>query len=122
MNKLNKLKQKLLHKLLNALSAITPKKYVLEVHEENIRLNILKAYKYTENEKMLARFIAESIFDARYCDACEESVRPSEILNVFYEKAAIGDKSFMSDPFFRLLRHSGDIEARKLRYRLKRNE
>lgn len=42
------------------------------------------------------------------------TMQPSVLLTSFYKKAKEGDKSFMSDPFFRLLRTNKDREVRKL--------
>jgi len=116
-----RMRRKLIQFLLKVLAKVTPQESLDEIYNENLETIITKSFKVTEDPKLLERRIAEIIFDAKYKKEVKSGV-PHEILNSYYAMASKGDSSYMTKPFFRLLRQLGDPEVRKLKYRLKRNQ
>jgi hypothetical protein len=46
---------------------------------------------------------------------------PSDLLQDFYARAGKGDRSFITNYFYKVLKYNGDKHIGKLKYKLKRN-
>jgi hypothetical protein len=115
------MKKKILNWLLKIAFKITDKTSVHVLLNEYLVKILKHAFYITDDQRLLEREIQALIFDAKY-QGEDLLVKPHVILNGYYDKAAKGDNSFMSDSFYRALRVAGDPEIRKLKYRLKRNQ
>ena len=101
-----------------ALSRITQHDQTSNTLKKALNELLNEMYKIISDDKAFDKLIKESVFRVKYQ---ADFSNPIVQLQTFYKKAGKGDNSFMADPFYRHLRINGDIEAKKLRYKYRRN-
>jgi len=94
------------------------KTYIAQL--EYIAEQLFGSYDYLDSPGKLDKELFIIGFNIKYRSSIENG-NPYDKLNSFYAKARNGDRSFIRDPFYRLMRVNRDRETKKLKYILDRN-